>query len=133
MIVMATHRRLHHGGVSITITALKQVYWISSARQYIRKLLRCCVTCNKLLGTPYRAPDPPLLPKIRVTESPPFTITGVDFTGALYIKDRTEETFRRFSSRKSLPSTIISDYASTFLAAAEDLQKLFKSEGTRTL
>ena len=39
MIVMATHRWLHHGGVSITITALRQVYWIPSARQYIRKLL----------------------------------------------------------------------------------------------
>ena len=111
------------------------------------------------MGKPYRAPDPPPLPKARVTESPPFTITGVDFTGALYIKDREGETkvyiciftcavtravhievvcdltvptfmlaFRRFSSRKSLPSIMISDNASTFLAAAEDLQRLFKSE-----
>ena len=96
---------------------------------------------------------------VRVTESPPFTVTGVDFTGALYIKDREGETkvyicifacavtwavhnevvrdltvqtfllaFRRFSSRKSLPSVMISDNASTFMAAAEDLQRLFESE-----
>lgn len=36
--------------------------------------------------------------------------------------------FRRFSSHKSLPSVMISDNASTFLAAAEDLQRLFESE-----
>ena len=57
MIVMDTHNQLHHGGVSVTITALRQVYWISSIQQYVRKLLRH-VTCNKLMGKPYRAPDP---------------------------------------------------------------------------
>ena len=36
--------------------------------------------------------------------------------------------FRRFSSRKSLPSVMISDNALTFLAVAEDLQRLFESE-----
>ena len=160
LIVMNTHTNLHHGGVSITVTALRQVYWIPSIRQYVRKLLRRCVTCNKLKGKPFQAPDPPPLPKVRVTESPPFTVTGVDFTGALYIKDRGEgETkvyicifmcavtravhievvrdltvqtfllaFQRFSSRKSLPSIIISDNASTFLVAAEDLQRLFESK-----
>ena len=159
LIIMDTHSKLHHGGVSITVTALRQVYWIPSIRQCVRKLLRRCVTCNKLKGKPFRAPDPPPLPKVRVTESPPFTVTGVDFSGALYVKDREGETkvyiciftcavtravhievvsdltvqtfllaFRRFSSRKSLPSIMISDNASTFLAAAEDLQKLFESE-----
>jgi len=42
-------------------------------------------------GKPYRAPDPPPLPKVRVTESPPFTIMGVDFTGALYAKTEGQE------------------------------------------
>ena len=89
---MDTHAQLHHGGVSITMTALRQIYWIPSIRQYIRKLLRRCLTCNKLMGKPYSAPDPPPLPKDRVTKSPPFTITGVDFTSALYIKAREGET-----------------------------------------
>lgn len=82
LIVMDTHTKLHHGGISITVTALRQVYWIPSTRQYVRKLLRRCVTCNKLMGKPFRAPDPSPLPKVRVSESPPFTVTRVDFTGA---------------------------------------------------
>ena len=83
MIVIDTHDKLHHGGVSITVTALRQVYWYPSIRQYVRKVLRQCVVCNKLMGKRYRALDPPPLPKVHVTESPPFTVTGVDFTGAL--------------------------------------------------
>ena len=39
------------------------------------------------MGRPYKAPESPPLPKVRVTEAPPFTITGVDFTGALYVRN----------------------------------------------
>jgi len=54
-------------------------------------VLRHCVPCRKLTGQPYSAPDPPPLPKIRVTKAPPFTITGVDFTGALFVKEGEQE------------------------------------------
>ena len=112
------------------------------------------------MGRPYRAPESPPLPKVRVTEAPPFTITGVDFTGALYVKgstgqdtkvyiclfscavsravhlevvnDLTVDTFllafRRFCSRKSLPRKMISDNASTYLSAAEEISKIFASD-----
>ena len=162
MIVMDTHKNLNHGGVSTTVTALRQIFWIPSMRQCVRSLLRRCVPCKKLTGKPYRAPDPPPLPKIRVTEAPPFTITGVDFTGALFVKEGNQEkkvyiclftcattravhlevvsdltvetfllAFRRFSSRKSLPRRMISDNASTYLAAAEAIQKLLQSEALK--
>ena len=88
----------------------------------------------------------------------PFTVTGVDYTGALYVRtsngeskvyiclftcassravhlevvtDLSEESFlhafRRFASRKSLPKVVVSDNASTFMSAAEDLKALFES------
>ena len=90
MIVVDTHKRLHHGGVSVTVTALRQVFWIPCTRQCVKSILRRCVPCRKVIGKPYKAPDPPSLPKARVTEAPPFTITDVDFTGALYVKEKEE-------------------------------------------
>ena len=60
-------------------------------QQCVKSLLRQCVPCRKLTGKPHRAPDPPPLPKIRVTEAPTFTITGVDFTGALFVKEGVQE------------------------------------------
>ena len=151
MIVMATHRRLHYGGVSVTTTALRQVYWIpqhvgTSGNCYdaVLHATSCWANYIELLTLP-------LCQRSMSLSFPPFTVTGVDFTSALYIKDRAEESkvyicilicattcalhievvtdltvdtfllaFRRFFSRKSLFSTMISDKASTFLAAAED-------------
>ena len=39
------------------------------------------------MGKPYRTPELPPLPKVHVGEATPFAITGVDFTGALYVKE----------------------------------------------
>ena len=48
--------------------------------------LHHCGTCLRVIGQPYSAPDPPSLPCLRTQDVHPFTYTGVDFTGALYVK-----------------------------------------------
>ena len=155
LLVYATHERLHHAGVSSMITAIRQLYWIPAIRVYVKKLLRKCVTCVRLTGKPYRPPDPPPLPKARIEDPTPFSVCGVDFTGAMYIREGDGErkvyiclftcattravhlevvldmtvdsfmlAFRKFTSRKSLPRMMMSDNASTYLAAADELQQL---------
>ena len=87
----------------------------------------------------------------------PFEVTGIDFTGALFVRGEHEhkvyiclftcavtravhlevvtdltvecflQAFRRFSSRKSLPRLVLSDNGSTFLSAADELKALFSS------
>ena len=95
---------------------------------------------------------------IKDTRLAPFTVTGIDFTGALYVHqeayiclftcattraihlevvtDLTTETFllafHRFTSRKGLPHTVISDNASTYLSAVEELTELFNSTNLTT-
>ena len=159
LIIRDIHEKHCHAGTNSTVTYLREMYWIPAARQCVRYILKQCVVCNKVSGTHYRAPDPPPLPKHRVQMMNPFSVTGVDFTGALYIRttngedkvyiclftcantravhlevvsDLSEETFlqafRRFASRKSLPQLMVSDNASTFMAAAEELKHLFKSD-----
>ena len=44
------------------------------------------MTCRKVQGKAFRAPDPAPLPKLRVQEAIPFSVTGVDFTGPLYVR-----------------------------------------------
>ena len=150
---------MFHAGTNTTLTAIPQQFWIPTARQRIKSLLRRCTTCLKHSGKPYAIPDPPPLPEIRTRDTIPFTITGIDFTGALYVRhdtierkvyvylftcatsraihlevvtDLTVETFllafRRFTSRRSMPKIVVSDNASTYLAAAEELQQLLQSE-----
>ena len=102
---------------------------------------------------------------MRVADPPPFTYTGVDFAGPLYITSPRDsqsnesvsekvyiclftcastravhleltrdlgvnsflQAFRRFSSRRGLPSTLISDNAKTFKASSKEIEKLVKS------
>ena len=73
------------------MTALRQSYWIPAARQYVKSILHHCVTYRKITGKPYPAPDPPPLPRLRTQDVHPFTITGVDFTGTLYVRQGKEE------------------------------------------
>ena len=158
LVILHAHTEQHHSGVNSTLTTVRQQYWIPSGRQRIRSLLRTCVICRRNAGKPYSTPDPPLLVKCRVNAAHPFEVTGVDFTGALYVRSSDGEqkvyvclftcavsraihleivvnltvecflqAFRRFASRRSLPRLMLSDNASTYLAAAKELQALLSS------
>ena len=91
LVILQAHTQLHHSGVNATLTLTRQRYWIPSGRQRVRSLLRKCVTCKRVAGKPYAAPDPPPLVKDRLNASRPFEVTGVDYTGALYVRSNTGE------------------------------------------
>ena len=104
------------------------------------------------------------MPTERVSEEPPFTNTGLDFAGPLYVRIPSQsqskesekvyvalfscastravhlelvenlsvptflQAFRRFTSRRGLPSTIFTDNAKTFKAASREVIGIFKSK-----
>lgn len=49
---------------------------------------RKCVTCRKVVGQAYSPLDPPPLPTYRVENTVPFTVKGVDITGAFYVRTK---------------------------------------------
>jgi hypothetical protein len=89
LIINDVHCRQLHTGISQTVTSIRQKFWIPSIRQRVRCVLRRCIVCRKVTGKSYSAPTPPPLPVDRVSGQPPFAVTGVDFTGALYVKEKT--------------------------------------------
>ena len=86
LIVWDAHRRVQHNGVKETLTEVRTKYWIVKGRSLVRSTIHRCVVCKRFEGTPYRGPPPPPLPTFRVQEEPPFTYTGVDFAGPLYVR-----------------------------------------------
>jgi len=86
LVIKNAHVTQLHGGVNATLTAIHQKYWIPSARQRINTVIRKCVTCRKTSGIPYAMPDPPPHVKSQVSNTDPFTVTEVDYTGALYVR-----------------------------------------------
>ena len=83
LIVQDAHRLHLHSGINATVTHIRQKYWIHAIRQCAQAVIRKCVTCRPVVGKPYIVPDPPPLPMTQVLDTPPFTVTGVDFRGAL--------------------------------------------------
>ena len=77
-----------HYGVSYIVAHLRQRFHIPKMRQTVKNVIKDCMTCRKQQGKPYdQGHGLPALPKSRVIPSEPFETTGVDFTGALHVKE----------------------------------------------
>ena len=87
LFIVQAHQRVFHNGVKETLTELRSRFWIVKGRAVVRQIVHLCVICRRFEGKAYQTPHPPPLPGFRVTEAPPFTFTGVDYAGPLYVKN----------------------------------------------
>ncbi len=74
---------LHNG----TLAELLSRFWIVKGRNFVKSIIHQCPVCRRHEGKPYSAPPPPPLPMFPVEEAPPFSFTGVDFVGPLYVRN----------------------------------------------
>ena len=79
----------HNIGTKETLTELRSCYWVIKGRRAVGQFFCHCYICRRIEAQAYRAPPPPPLPPFRIQEEPPFTYTGIDFAGPLYIKTTT--------------------------------------------
>ena len=157
LLIMQTHIRLHHLGVRIVLSELREDFWILLDRQAIKKVLHTCLPC-KIARNPFGQEREAPMPADRITISRPFQVTGIDFAGPLCVKgkpplrkcyialftcatvsavhlefcsDLTTDTFllsfQRFIGRRGLPHTIYTDNAQTFQAANRELAELWRA------
>ena len=89
LIAKHCHEKVSHNGRKKT--ELRSKFWIIRGRQFVRKVIHKCMLCRRHNGKSYRPPDSPVLPPLRVTEDYPFSYTGVDFAGPLYVKESQDE------------------------------------------
>ena len=152
LLVRDQHVLMCHAGVSTLITAVRGAYWIIGLRCIAKRVKRSCVGCRRQDAPTCNEPAAPL-PESRVSEAPPFAVTGVDHAGPVYCVDFPGQKFyitlftcavtravhvelvnslsqeqfilalRRFAARRGMPSIIYSDNAKTFLGASVQLQK----------
>lgn len=79
------HKRLLHTGSQGLLAHMHNSYWPIRGRCIARTIVRRCITChraNPTFQTPLMAP----LPRARVNIERPFTRTGVDFCGPIFVK-----------------------------------------------
>ena len=73
--------------VSYTQIPVIQAYqYINTSAHTYAHLHNMCGVCHRFQGKQFSSPVSPSLPAFRVQESPPFSYTGVDFAGPLFVK-----------------------------------------------
>lgn len=85
LLVNHAHELTFHGGARLTLSFLRNKYWLISGNRVTKKWIRLCVKCRRhapsrqdqLMGD---------LPEARCNPSRPFYHTGVDFTGFIMMK-----------------------------------------------
>lgn len=85
LIISQAHITTLHGGPRLTLSYIRDKFWIISGIRTVKKQLRMCVTCRRhdqAMKNHIMAD----LPSPRVQPSRPFSNVGVDFTGHVEIK-----------------------------------------------
>lgn len=85
LIIRDAHLTTLHGGNTLTLTYIRQSYWILKAKRAIKYVLRRCVKCTRFRAETQQQ-QMGNLPEQRTTEARPFLFTGVDFCGPFDMK-----------------------------------------------
>ncbi|GBM67066.1 hypothetical protein AVEN_74810-1 [Araneus ventricosus] len=72
-----------------TLTRLRKKYWIPKGRQLVKTMIRICLICKKYNAKPADQLSGQLH-RDRISQSPPFQIVGIDFTGSILVKENKE-------------------------------------------
>lgn len=85
LVIRYSHSQTLHGGAQLTLAHTRQNHWIIGGRAPIKSHILQCVACarqrsqraHQLMGQ---------LPLERVSPSSPFTHTGIDYAGPIFLK-----------------------------------------------
>ncbi|GFX47480.1 integrase_H2C2 domain-containing protein [Trichonephila clavipes] len=84
-LIREEHVKAMHAGSSILRAWLREKFWIIRAKRLVKQFLSECVICKRYKAKHVEVPFAPL-PRDRVTQTKIFEVTGVDYTGPLYLK-----------------------------------------------
>ena len=105
LVILQKHEKCGHAGVAQTLNETREKYWVVRGRTAVKQLLQWCPTCRRLRALP-RPPRMASLPAARFDTARPFSSTGVDMFGPLYVKR-----FRRTEKRYGLLATCMATRA----------------------
>ena len=83
MLVNYYRLKVMHRGTKQTLNEMRTAYWITRGRNFVKRVIKPCITCNKLNSRPYKYPEHSDLPETRFVENYPFDAVGVDYLGPL--------------------------------------------------
>ena len=87
-LVQRIHVETLHGGVALTMAAIREQYWIPTLRQLVKSVRSACWGCKRFIASPLTVPPPGPLPTDRTDGGTTFEVIGTDFAGPIKYKQR---------------------------------------------
>lgn len=102
LLIRSCHEKNLHAAPQLLISILRLRYWITGARSLARSVVHNCITCVRARPKALQQfmAD---LPSSRVTATRPFTVTGVDYWGPIFL----QPAHRRAAPRKAYVAVFI--------------------------
>ena len=94
--IFAEHKRSLHGGVAMTLTHVRSLFWIPHLRRLSTSVIRNCYRCKKFRSLPYHSPKPGPLPKDQTEKFFPFEVIGTDYAGPIYYKTKKKSELKAY-------------------------------------
>ncbi|XP_055522877.1 uncharacterized protein LOC129717059 [Wyeomyia smithii] len=85
LLLMSIHLKTLHGGVSLTLAVNRNEFWPTNGRRAVRNTIHKCYRCIRANPQPIKQPIGQL-PHARLSPSRPFSITGIDYCGPVFVK-----------------------------------------------
>ena len=79
LIISHHHKKTLHGGVSSTMSSVREKFWIPRLRVLVKKVVYRCNLCKRYRVKPLSPPKTAKLPSYRTEKVEPFAVTGVDW------------------------------------------------------
>ena len=83
-------RRIHvntlHGGVGLTMAAIRETYWIPRLRRLVKAVRSDCWRCKRFQAIAAKTPKAGYHPTNKTTGQTPFEVVGIDFAGPIRYK-----------------------------------------------
>ncbi|XP_029675478.1 uncharacterized protein LOC115242954, partial [Formica exsecta] len=85
LVIGDAHRRSLHGGTQVTLSLLREIFWIIGGRAPVRSYILRCGRCARYRGIRARQLMGQL-PTARVTSARPFYNSGLDYAGPVTLR-----------------------------------------------
>ncbi|GFW46394.1 integrase catalytic domain-containing protein [Trichonephila clavipes] len=120
LIIRYFHRVNFHAGQERVLSLIRQKFWIPHGKSAVKKELRNCIDCFKLVAKPVSQMMGDL-PIERINPCPVHLELVSSLSAAAFLS-----ALRRFVSRRGYPSDIYSDNGTNFVGASAYLKDLFQ-------
>ena len=90
-VVQHAHVTTLHGGVSLTMTKVREKFWVPRLRKLVKKTVKNCNGCKRFQVVAMKNPPTAPLPSERTEGTTPFNVIGVDFAGPVKYRSKRKD------------------------------------------